>query len=117
MLGRLLIVEDEAVLRKHIARLFVREGYEVTTASTCAEALGALAHAHFATVVLDVMLPDGNGLDLLAVLSRDERPARAVVMTAFSSPENEVRAQRLNVYCVLRKPLDLHQLVGAVAGA
>jgi two-component system, NtrC family, response regulator PilR len=112
--SRILIVEDEAVLRKHLARLFVREGYEVATAGSCAEALDQLGQGSFEALLLDVMLPDGDGLDLLADLG-EQQPRRTVLMTAFSTPEKEQRAQQLNVCRVLRKPLDLLQLVGTIA--
>lgn len=111
---RILIVEDEAVLRKHLARLLVHRGYEVTTAGSRAEAFDELARVRFDAILLDVRLPDGDGLDLLGDLGDQERPPHVVVMTAYSSPENEVRAGQLGVACLLRKPLDLHQVVGAV---
>lgn len=111
--GRILIVEDEAVLRKVLARLFVREGYEVATAGSRAEALDQLGRGPFEALLLDVTLPDGDGLDLLAELG-EHQPRQTVVMTAFSTPENELRAHHLNVCHILRKPLDLLQLIGAV---
>lgn len=113
---RLLIVEDDTVLRKHLARLFAREGYTVTTAASRAEALQKIAGARFEAMLLDVMLPDGDGLDLLASLTDVNRPARAVVMTAYTTPDNEARAARLDVDHLVRKPLDLHQILGAVRG-
>jgi two-component system response regulator PilR (NtrC family) len=116
MAGRLLIVEDEPVLRKHLGRLFEREGYQVVSAGSLAEALQRLQADHFDALLLDVMLPDGDGLDVLAALDPCQRPRRTMVMTAFSSPENEERAQRLQVDGVLRKPLDLFKLIHALRG-
>ncbi len=110
---RILIVEDAAVLRKHLACLFTREGYEVTTAGSCAEALERLSRKQFDVLLLDVKLPDGDGLDLLAE-ARGRRPPRTVVMTAICTPETERRARQLNVNCVLRKPLDVLQLIGTI---
>jgi two-component system response regulator PilR (NtrC family) len=111
-----LIVEDDAVLRKHLARLFVREGYEVHTAETCAAARGQLMGTQFDMLLLDVALPDGSGLDVLAEVGERQRPQRTLVMTAFTAPEHEALAGRLNVYCLLRKPLDLVRLVDLVRG-
>jgi two-component system response regulator PilR (NtrC family) len=116
MVGRLLIVEDEAVLRKHLGRLLEREGYEVVSAASRAEAMERLAAERFDAVLLDIKLPDGDGLDVLAALAPDQRPHRTMVMTAFSTPENEARAHDLRVDRLLRKPLDLGQLVHAVRG-
>jgi len=113
---RILIVEDEAVLRKNLARLFLREGYEVTTASSRAEALGELSRVRFETLLLDIRLPDGDGLELLAALGAWQRPPQTFVMTAISTPETETRAKGLHVQRLLRKPLDLTQLLGIVGG-
>jgi two-component system nitrogen regulation response regulator NtrX len=95
----------------------MREGYSVSTAACRAAAAEQLAQASFDVLLLDVQLPDGNGLDLLADLDTDRRPGLAVVMSAVSGDENDLRAQRLNVRRLLRKPLDLLQLLDAVRGA
>ncbi len=113
---RILIVEDEPVLRKHLERLLVREGYMVTAVGSRAEAVQHLARGRFETLLLDVKLPDGDGLDLLAELRERSRPQHTVVMTASYSSETEARAYELNVRFMLRKPLDLRQLVCAVRG-
>lgn len=110
---RMLIIEDEAVLRNYLARLFARRGYEVTATGTCAEALNALAGAPVEILLLDVELPDGDGLNLLAGLGEQQRPRHTIVMTGCAA-ENALRAQRLDVRHVLRKPLDLTQLIGVL---
>ncbi len=114
---RILIVEDDTVLRKHLVRLFLREGYAVSTAASRAAALEQLADTSFDVLLLDVKLPDGDGLDLLAGLSAERRPALAVVMSAFCTAEHERHAERLNICRLLRKPLDLLQLLDTVRHA
>jgi DNA-binding response OmpR family regulator len=114
MSRRMLIVDDEAVLRKHLARLFAQRGYEVSTAGSCAEALEALDRFVVETLLLDVKLPDGDGLVLLAQIGEHRRPRHTILMTAFCSAETELRARELNVRHVLRKPLDLVHLLGAL---
>ncbi len=109
--GRILIVEDDAVLRKHLGRLFLREGYEVHTAEDCATARRHLMETQFDALLLDVALPDGSGLDVLAEIAERQRPQRTVVMTAFTAPENEALARQLKVGCLLRKPVDLMRLI------
>jgi DNA-binding response OmpR family regulator len=116
VMGRsILILEDEAVLRKHLARVFTRAGFSVATADTCAAARALLAHRRFDTVLVDVQLPDGNGMELLSGLGEHAWPRRAVVMTASVFPASEAQAQRLNVG-LLRKPLDLLHVVDIVYG-
>jgi two-component system, NtrC family, response regulator PilR len=111
---RLLIVEDEPVLRKNLVRLFLREGFDVATAGTCAEAVRQLVATRFSGLLLDISLPDGDGFDLLVELGEEHRPPLTIVMTAFSTPENEARADLLRVHRLLPKPVDLGQLVATV---
>ncbi len=63
------------------------------------------------------MLPDGDGIELLAALGEAQRPPCTIVITACSSFDNEQRVQHLNVSCLLRKPLDLQQLLSVVRSA
>ncbi len=116
MCTRILIVEDDLILQKHIARLFTREGYAVSTAATHAAALQQLTADSFDILLLDLRLPDGNGLDLLVELGTRRCPPVALLMTAFSTNDNELRAQRLNVRKLLRKPVDLVELLNTVRG-
>jgi DNA-binding response OmpR family regulator len=113
----ILIVEDDAVLRKHLARLFMRAGYGVSTAACCAAAVEQLALARFDVLLLDVHLPDGNGLDLLATVGSERYPRLAVAMTALSIDENDLRAQYSRICRLLRKPVDLLQLLDIVRGS
>ena len=103
-------MEDETVLRKTLARLMAREGYEVVTVGTLAEAFDELAQSSFERLLLDVDLPDGDGLDLLAELSEAQRP-NTVVMTALNRAEDEERARRLNVSNFVYKPFDLKEFL------
>ncbi len=110
---RILIVEDDLILLKHLARLFMREGYVVSTAATRAVALEQLSADTFDILLLDMKLPDGNGLDLLAELG-PRCPPYSLLMTAFSTDESESHAQQLNVRHLLRKPVDLLELLNIV---
>lgn len=74
---KLLIVEDESSLRELLARALRKEQYVVETASTYAEASDKLAAYSYDCILLDIMLPDGNGLQLLERLRRaDKREKR-----------------------------------------
>lgn len=96
----LLIVEDEAVLRRTLELFLSRRGYEVAVAASIDEAEQRLGTRHFDGALLDVRLPDGNGLDLLDRVGRQ----RAVIMT--SHPDGALLAER-GVLHRLDKPLDL----------
>ena len=74
MSGAVLVVDDESLFAASVAERLARDGYECAVAGTLAEARGALAEP-FDLMLLDVRLPDGSGLDLLA-----EAPGPSVVM-------------------------------------
>ncbi len=104
---RVLIVEDEERLRCYLAMSLEDWGVQVEQAGSLAEAHALLALHHFDAVVLDVGLPDGDGLTLL-----EHSPAdRALVITANPDP---VRFATSGVMHHLTKPIDLPQFVREV---
>ncbi len=99
----LLIVEDEHVLSSCLRRHFTALGVDVTIAGSLAEGRGCLGRGTFDACLLDVGLPDGDGLSLLGALSVD----RSIVITATPNPE---RLAAAGVRHVLPKPLDLDEV-------
>jgi DNA-binding NtrC family response regulator len=107
----LLLVDDEESFRRLIGKELQRAGYEVDSAGTLQEARDALAKRFFNLVVLDVRLPDGSGLDLLPEI-KDASPTTEVVMlTAYGTVEEAVRAiSELGAHSFLTKPCKLGEL-------
>jgi two-component system, NtrC family, response regulator PilR len=112
-----LVIDDEPDLRTLYELSLTREGYEVTTAGSVAQALSALAERTFDTVVSDMQLPDGLGLEILRFLSQSQRNERCVVITAHGSAENAVEALKSGAFDYLTKPVDLKQFRNVVAQA
>src|SRR5215469_6966304 len=77
---RILVVEDEEVIRDLLMMVFEREGFEVVSAGTTAEALGRLADAP-THITLDLHLPDGRGTEILQAVRTRGLPARVAVTT------------------------------------
>jgi DNA-binding response OmpR family regulator len=103
---RILIVEDQDDARESLRRLAERQGFEVTTAGSLAEAIAALDESP-ECVVLDLMLPDGEGETLLAKVRKENLPIR-VVAVVTGSPD-VVRLQKVNGLrpdLLLYKPID-----------
>ena len=89
--GRVLLVEDEAGIRLGIRRFLESKGFEVGEAETCRGAVDSFVARPADAVLLDNLLPDGNGIDLLTRL-KDIAPAvPVVVITAHGSIEAAVR--------------------------
>ncbi|UXH77741.1 sigma-54-dependent transcriptional regulator [Roseateles amylovorans] len=114
---RLLVVDDEPDLRTLYEMTLLREGYTLDSAGTVEDALELLGSRRYDAVITDMRLPDGNGLDLLRWLEQHGRTERAVVITAYGSPENAVEALKAGAFDYLTKPVDLRQFRMVVASA
>jgi two-component system response regulator PilR (NtrC family) len=117
---RLLVLDDEPDLRTLYELTLVREGYDVDSAGTLEEAWALLLErgpAAFQLVITDMRLPDGSGLDLLRRMDDAGRREKAIVITAYGSPENAVEALKAGAYDYLTKPVDLRQFRAVVASA
>ena len=114
---RLLIIDDEPQLRNMLRRVFVGEGYDVTTAETGAQGLAAMKKQPFPVVLCDVRLPDANGVELTRALKSTSPGSEVVVMTAFGSISDAVQAMRNGAFQYLVKGDDNAKLVPTVSAA
>jgi two-component system response regulator PilR (NtrC family) len=117
MASSVLVVDDEPDLLTLYELTLLREGLEVETASTVAQAREMLQSRVFRAVISDMRLPDGTGLDLLEWLEKSGRPEKVIVVTAYGSPENAVTALKAGAFDYLTKPVDLRQFRAVVASA
>ena len=107
---RLLIVDDEESFRTLTARELKRSGYAVETAGNLAEARAALAREGFHVVLLDVRMPDGNGLDLLPEIRESAPRTDVIMLTAFGTVQEAIRAMKEGAHDFLTKPCKLAEL-------
>ncbi|HKN72578.1 MAG TPA: response regulator, partial [Terriglobales bacterium] len=92
--GRILIIDDEAEIRESLETLLQLEGYTVAVAGSGGEGLAQIGQRAFDVVLLDLALPDKNGMDVLSEI-RLLHPQQAVIMiTAYGTVENAVRAMQ-----------------------
>jgi DNA-binding NtrC family response regulator len=106
----LLIVEDEAVLARNLAKAFARQGFDVQHAAAIVEARRVLEATPIDTVLLDLRLPDGSGLDLLDTLVRADPDLPVIVMTAYGSVADAVRAMQRGARDYVQKPFELDEI-------
>jgi CheY-like chemotaxis protein len=93
-----------------------RDGYDVEEAVNGVEALAKLEEGDYGAIVLDLMMPQVSGYDVLAAITERRRPARCVVIVSAAAPKEIARADARIVRTVLQKPFDLADLRNAVAG-
>ena len=107
---RLLLVEDDAELAGVLAAGLTEQGYDVVHARTFAE--GRMrAQEHAGVIVLDVMLPGGNGFDLCRALRRDEIETPILMLTARDTVDDRVRGLDVGADDYLTKPFAFRELV------
>src|SRR4030095_5556975 len=90
---RVLVVDDEEVIRDVLGTLLTREGYEVSAAASAAEAVAVFDSDPFDVVLLDLMLPDRPGLDVLRDVLRRDPDAVVVIVSAYSSIAGAIEAK------------------------
>jgi len=107
---RLLVVEDDAVLRSGLTVGLGLHGFTAEAVETCADARAALATTTFDAVVLDIMLPDGSGFDVLRELRGRDDTIPVLLLTARDSVSDRIRGLDSGADDYLGKPFDLDEL-------
>lgn len=106
-----LICEDEEVIRRSLTELLGSEGYAVTPTSRVSEAVQLAMSNDFDVAICDVMLPDGDGIDLLKRLIRLNPRTSVLVITAYATVENAVEAFKAGAFDYLVKPVIFDDLL------
>jgi DNA-binding NtrC family response regulator len=108
---RVLIVDDEPVLQDVLSTLLRREGFQVVQALTAAEALRQAEEQEVDLVLLDLMLPDRPGIEVLRELKTRDPEMVVVVITAYSSVETAITAMREGAFHYIPKPFKNQEVV------
>jgi DNA-binding NtrC family response regulator len=111
---RLLLVDDEESFRKLVSRELGRAGFVVETAGSIAEAREAVSRQSFHVVLLDLRLPDGNGIDLLSDIKSSLPSTQVVVLTAYGTVEEAIAAMKEGAHDFLTKPCKLDELEATI---
>jgi two-component system nitrogen regulation response regulator NtrX len=106
----LLLVDDEANIRRSLEGALSREGYQVDSVATLDEARARLREA-YDFVLLDVWFPQGSGLDLLAEIREGTPETLVIMMSGHATLDVAVRATRLGAFDFLEKPISLERLL------
>src|SRR5438309_708941 len=115
--GSVLIIDDEAAIRESLETLLGLEGYAVEVAATGHEGLELLAERQFDLVLLDLALPDRNGMDVLGSIRAHDPQLSVIMITAYGTVENAVRAIQSGASNFIQKPWDNEKLLADVRAA
>ena len=115
--GTVLIVDDEMAIRESLETLLQLEGYAVESAASGEEGLVRLGERSFDLVLLDLALPDRNGMDLLAEIRAQDPGLSIIMITAYGTVENAVKAMQVGAANFIQKPWDNEKLLADVRSA
>lgn len=107
---KILIVEDEPSLRELVQRSLEKERYVVETAEDYCSALRKIEDYDYDCILLDIMLPDGSGLDLLEYLKKMHKKENIIIISAKDSLEDKIQGLELGADDYLPKPFHLAEL-------
>ena len=111
---KILIIEDEPSLREIMQRVLVQERYVVETASTYSEADAKIAAYSYDCILLDIMLPDGNGLQLLKHLKELRKRENIIIISARDSLDDKILGLDMGADDYLVKPFFRDELLARV---
>ena len=115
--SRILVVDDDAAVRRMLSDTLGRAGYAVAPTCSVTEALTVAADEEPALAIVDLVLPDGDGIELLGQLRAAWPTLPALVITAYVEPRSIVEAMRRGAHDCLIKPLDPDVLLSACRAA
>ncbi len=108
---QLLIVDDENSFRSHLCHVFERKGFQVVEAKNGFEALEKAKATFFDVVLLDILLPDIDGIEVLKQIHLISPFTQVIMMTGNATVENAIASMKLGAYDYLVKPFDFEELV------
>jgi len=115
--GSVLIIDDEVAIRESLETLLEFEGYSVESAETGEDGLARLSERTFDLVLLDFALPDRNGLEILGDIRGRDSQLAVIMITAYGTLDNAVRAMQQGATNFIQKPWDNEKLLADVRAA
>ncbi len=112
--GSILVIDDELGIREGCRRALTPQGYDVQTASSIKDGLQLVQDADFDLVLLDIMMPDGRGIELLEPIHEKDADIVCVIITGFATVELAVNAIKHGAYNFISKPFASDTLIMTV---
>ena len=114
---RVLVLEDDKSLSEVLCEELEVRGFRPTPAESVAEAIEHLGRFEFDVALLDLMLPDGSGIDVLRQLTEEQLATEAIVLTGYAQVSTAIEAMRLGAYDYLSKPVRMEEVEALVRKA
>src|SRR5450432_1948738 len=114
---RILIIDDERPILLTLEALLGRHGYQPETAATASYGLRVLQANPPAVVLLDLQLPDADGLQMLEQIKREHPETQVIILTAHDSLNNAIESIKLGAYHFISKPYAPEELLSLIEKA
>jgi DNA-binding NtrC family response regulator len=114
---RILIVDDEEMIRNLLVRRLTDEGYFCETASNGTDALDFLEKDDYSLIISDIIMPRLDGLELLKIMKAVNSRVLVIIITGYAEIETAMEAMHLGAYDFIVKPLNLDLVVNTVKKA
>jgi len=111
---RIIIVDDDENIRKTMKAILEDEGYVVDSAATGNEAIEMTQQTAYNIALLDIRLPDMEGVELLKLIKDNVPKTRKIMVTGYPSMQNAISALNMNADAYLIKPIDVEKLLNLV---
>lgn len=111
---QILVIDDEEPIHKLLARIIELEGYKVSTAGCCSEALQQLRKQQYDVILCDVFLPDGNGVDFIFDIKKYSSDAAIILLTAHGNIQDGVQAIKNGAFDYITKGDDNRKIIPTI---
>ena len=111
MKSKVMVVDDTEGIRDLLRAILEREGYETILKASAAELAAAFSQPHPDIILLDLVLPDGDGLELLPQIKKQWPDTEVIVLTGYASLDKAVEATKRGAYHFQSKPFDTKTLL------
>ena len=109
--GKILLVDDEVTMVKHLSKRLIKRGFDVRVAYDGLSALEEIKKDDFDLVLLDVLMPEMDGIETLKEIKKIRPETEVIMLTGHASVKVGIDGMRMGAYNYLLKPFDLNELV------
>ena len=114
---KILVIDDEQVICSGCRMILSELGHTIDTCNTCKEGLDAIRKRDYHLVLLDIKLPDSDGMEILKIVRVEKLGIHVIVMTGYATIRSVVSAMRLGAFDYLPKPFTDEELIASVEKA
>lgn len=114
---KILVIDDEQVICSGCRMILSELGHTIDTCNTCKEGLDAIRKLDYHLVLLDIKLPDSDGMEILKIVRVEKLRIHVIVMTGYATIRSVVSAMRLGAFDYLPKPFTDEELIASVEKA